>query len=252
MSAGTSDRQPRCTAPRAGGVVKRLDWRPAVLANWRRDPDRDTSLRCYADLAQDYERATSKIREVRGRAVERLALRAGDTVFDVACGAGAMLPDMARHVGLQGRVIGIEQSPHMAALAREASHGLAQIEVHVCPVEEFVAPYSADALVFVYAHDVQQNQSALQAVFARAKPGARVVAAGLCLLPWWGIAINAWVLWGARRYLTTWHGLRSPWQQLLHWCPNLQIVERFHGGTTYLAVGTVAPARAGGDERERG
>lgn len=250
MSAGTSDRHPRCPAPRAGGVVKRHDWRPAVLANLRREPDRDASLQRYADLAQDYERATSRIREVRRRVVERLALQPGDTVFDVACGAGAMLPDMARRVGLQGRVIGIEQSPHMAASAREATQGLAQIEVHVCPVEEFVAPYSADALAFVYAHDVQQNRSALEAVFTRAKPGARMVAAGLCLLPWWGMPINAWVLWGARRYLTTWHGLRSPWQQLLHWCPNLQIVERFHGGTTYLATGIVGRHQSGSRKDE--
>lgn len=159
-----------------------------------------------------------------------------------------MLPDMARRVGPQGRVIGIEQSPHMAALARQASNGVAQIEVHVCPVEEFVAPCAADALVFVYAHDVQQNRSALEAVFARAKPGARVVAAGLCVLPWWGLPVNAWVLWGARRYLTTWHGLRSPWQPLLRWCPDLQIVERFHRGTTYLATGTVGRCQSSGHE----
>jgi SAM-dependent methyltransferase len=230
--------------------VKRLDWPPVLLANLRRQPDRDASLRRYADLARGYGRATSKIREVRDRAVERLALRPGDTVFDVACGAGAMLRDMAHRVGPQGRVIGIEQSPHMVALAREAGNGVAQIDVHLCPVEEFVAPCAADALVFVYAHDVQQNQSALEAVFSRAKPGARVVVAGLCLLPWWGMPINAWVLWGARRYLTTWRGLRNPWQPLLRWCPDLQIVERFHRGTSYLATGIVGQHQS--SSREEG
>lgn len=221
--------------------MKRPDRRPALLANLRRQPDRDAALQRYARLAHDYEGATTKIRDVRRRAIDRLALRSGETVFDVACGAGAMLPELARRVGPQGRVIGIEQSPQMAALAREATGAVRHVEVHACPVEEFVAPRPADALVFVYAHDVQQNPAALRTVFAQARPGARVVAAGLCLLPWWGLPINAWVLWGARHYLTTWHGLRRPWQGLLDWCPDLQIVERFHDGTTYLAIGTVAP-----------
>jgi len=222
-------------------MMTRPDWLPALLANLRRQPDRDTALQRYARLAHDYEGATTKIRAVRRRAIDHLALRPGETVFDVACGAGAMLPDLAWRVGPQGRVVGIEQSPQMAALAREATGAVRHVEVHACPVEEFVAPRPADALVFVYAHDVQQNPAALSTVFAQARPGARVVAAGLCLLPWWRLAINAWVLWGARHYLTTWHGLRRPWQGLLDWCPDLQIVDRFHDGTTYLATGTVAP-----------
>jgi hypothetical protein len=121
--------------------------------------------------------------------------------------------------------------------------------VHVCPVESFVSPRPADALAFIYAHDVQQDPAALAAVFAQARPGARVVAAGLCLLPWRRLPINAWVLWGARHYLTTWHGLRRPWQPLLDSCPDLQIVARFHDGTTYVATGTVAPPRVDLPER---
>jgi precorrin-6B methylase 2 len=229
--------------------MKRPDRRPAMFANLRRRPDGDISLQRYARLADDYEGATTKIRDVRRRAIDRLALRPGETVFDVACGAGAMLPDMASRVGLRGRVIGIEHSPPMAALARAATFGIVQAEVHVCPVESFVAPLPADALVFIYAHDVQQNPAALANVFNQARPGARVVAAGLCLLPWWGLPINAWVLWGARHYLTTWHGLRRPLRPLLDWCPDLQIVERFHDGTTYLATGTFVPPRTDADER---
>jgi SAM-dependent methyltransferase len=222
--------------------MKRHDWYPALLANLRRQPDRATSLRRYAQLARDYDAATSRIREVRRRAIDRLALQPGETVFDVACGAGAMLPDLALRVGPHGRVLGIEQSPPMAARALDATRGIRQVDVHVLPVEDFVAPRPADALTFIYAHDVQQNLAALEAVFAQARPGARVVVVGLCLLPWWGLPINAWVLWGARRYLTTWHGLRRPWQPLLRWCPDLHIVERFHSGTTYLASGTVLPS----------
>jgi precorrin-6B methylase 2 len=231
--------------------MKRPDQRFALLNNLRRQPDREVSLQRYEKLAQDYESATTRIREVRRRAIDRLAPRLGETVFDVACGAGATLSELAFRVGPQGHAIGIEQSPPMAALARTAIEGIVQAEVHVAPVEGFVAPRTADALVFIYAHDVQQNPAALANVFAQARPGARVVASGMCLLPWWGLPINAWVLWGARHYLTTWHGLRQPWRPLFDWCPNLQIVDRFHDGTTYLATGTVAPLPTSMRERER-
>lgn len=223
----------------------------ALLDNLRPQPDRNVSLQRYARLADDYESATAKIREVRRHAIDRLALREGETVFDVACGAGAMLPEMAFRVGPQGQVVGIEHSPPMARLARTAIGGIGQAEVHVTPAERFRALRTADALVFMYAHDVQQSPAALANVFAQARPGARVVAAGLCLLPWWGLPINAWVLWGARHYLTTWHGLRRPWRPLLDWCPDLRIVERFHDGTTYLATGTVAPTLTSVPDREQ-
>lgn len=230
--------------------MKPFDGYPALLANLRQHPDREASLRRYARLARNYEIATSRIRAVRRCVIERLSPQPGETVFDVACGAGAMLSEMASRVGPQGRVIGIEQSPPMAALARVATRGIEQVELHVCPVESFVAPRPADALTFVFTHDVQQNPAALAAVFAQARHGARVVVAGLCLLPWWGLPINAWVLWGARRYLTTWRGLRKPWEPLLDWCPDLRVVQRFHAGASYLATGTFSPPRADRHEQE--
>lgn len=212
---------------------------PALLTNLRGRPDRDTALQRYARLSRQYEASTARIRTVRSQAIARLELRPGETVFDVACGAGAMLADLASRVGAQGRVLGIEQSPQMAALARQAASGIEQIEVLVAPVQSFVARQRADALAFVYTHDVQQSEQALANVFAQARPGARVVVAGLQLLPWWGLPINAWVVWGARHYLTTWRGLRHPWAPMLRWCPDLQVVERFHHRTSYLATGTL-------------
>jgi SAM-dependent methyltransferase len=215
-------------------------WLPAWLANCASQPDRAASLRRYARLAARYDASTAGIVIVRKRVIERLAPQRGETVFDVACGAGAMLGALAERVGPTGRVIGIEQSPAMAARARQAAEPFVQVEVHEMPVEHFVAARPADAVVLVYAHDVQQDMAALANVFAQARPGARVVAAGLCILPWRRAPhVNAWVLWGARHYLTTWHGLREPWQLLQRWCPDLAIVERFHRGTTYVATGTM-------------
>jgi SAM-dependent methyltransferase len=227
-------------AVRAGNADQLGLRAPALLDNLRREPDRRLSIDRYARLSGHYEKSTTRIRFVRRRVIDRLGLTSGETVFDVGCGAGAMLPDLASRVGPLGHVIGIEQSPQMAALARCAAEGIGQIEILTTAVEGFVFPQRADALAFVYTHDVQQSPQALANVFAHARPGARIVVAGLQLLPWWGLPINAWVVWGARHYVTTWRGLRQPWASMLRWCPDLQVVERFHHGTSYLAAGTVA------------
>lgn len=194
----------------------------------------------YARLAAQYEGTTTRIRQVRQRAIDLLELRPGETVFDVACGAGAILDELAQCVGPHGHVVGIEQSPEMAALARKAAHSAPNVRVLCDPVQSFISPLPADALVFCYTHDVLQSPHALANLFAQVQPGARIAVAGLCLLPWWGAPANAWVLWSARNYLTTWHGLRRPWATLAAWCPDLRAVGRYHLGTGYLAVGTVS------------
>ena len=217
--------------------------RPALLDNFRSGPDRRVALARYARLAAHYEESARRIRDVRGRAIDLLHLKSGETVFDVACGAGATLDELARQVGPQGRVIGIEQSPEMAALARAAAGGSENVQVLCDPVETFSSPHRADALLFCYTHDVLQSAPALSNLFAQTRMGARIAVAGLCLLPWWGALANAWVLWRARDYLTTWRGLREPWLSLLAWCPDLSIFGRCHLGTSYLAAGTLSVAR---------
>lgn len=226
---------------RAAGVA-----RPALLDNFRPRPDRSVALARYARLATHYESTARRIRDVRQCAIDLLDLKSGETVFDVACGAGATLNGLARRVGPHGRVIGIEQSPEMAALARAAASNSTNVQVLCDPVETFESSYPGDAVLFCYTHDVLQSPDALLNLFAQVRPRARIAVAGLSLLPWWGALANAWVVWRARNYLTTWHGLRAPWSPLLIWCPDLRLVGRCHLGTSYLAVGTV------GDDSQRG
>lgn len=162
-------------------------------------------------------------------------------MFDVACGAGAVLPELARRVGSAGRVVGIEQSPEMAELAQRAAIGAANVQIVVEPVEDFRAVCQADAVILCYTHDVLQSPAALANLFSQVKPGARVAVAGLCLAPWWGVLGNAWVLWGARHYVTTWRGLQAPWKNLLAHCTDLRVVAQHHARTGYIAIGTHRP-----------
>ena len=207
-------------------------------------PDRAQALASYRDLAPGYEAACTHIQGIRAAAITLLALRDGDTVFDVACGAGAMLPALAQAVGARGRVIGIEQSPEMASEARKriAQAGVVNVTIIEAPVEQAALEWRADALLFCYTHDIFQSPAALENVFAAARPGARIAVAGAKLVTWWLAPVNLWMCYRARHYLTTYRGLSMPWRPLLAYCPDLHFQGTWHLGTSYLAAGTVQSA----------
>jgi len=91
----------------------------SLIENLRPTPDRVAALERYRELARDYDASCRWVAGIRRRALALLGPGEGEVVFDIACGTGAMLPELARRVGPRGKVVGIEQSPEMLALARE-------------------------------------------------------------------------------------------------------------------------------------
>lgn len=55
---------------------------------------------------------------IRLRTIDRLQLHPGDIVLDVACGTGLSFAPLRERIGPAGRLIGIEVSSEMIALAR--------------------------------------------------------------------------------------------------------------------------------------
>ena len=210
-----------------------------MLDNIRPSPDRTLALARYRTLAERYDESCRWLGPIRVDALDLLALQPGDTVLDIACGTGAMLPALANAVGSGGRVIGIEQSPDMAAIAlrRISEIGLKNVEVLVSSVEDAVPGHAADALLLCYTHDVLQSDRALERLLRLARPGARVVIAGVKLLGWWAAPLNIWKLWRSRLYLTTYQGLRVPWARIAISIPDLHVHRTYTFGTSYLAVG---------------
>jgi SAM-dependent methyltransferase len=201
-------------------------------------PDRDRALANYARLAAGYDASCKHIVRLRRDAVAQLALRPGETVFDVACGTGATLPQLAEQVVPGGRVIGIEQSPEMAAQAVARVKGAPGVEIVRASVEEFTTDARADAMLFSYTHDVLQSPRAIARLKAHAKPGCRVTLIGVRLQPWtWGFGPNLFMVARARHYFTTYRGLHAPWALLERECPGLRPIKHYHLGTSYLAVG---------------
>lgn len=206
------------------------------------DPDRNRALASYGILAQRYESSSRRILRIREAAVAALELRPGETVFDVACGTGATIAPLCRCLGPEGRVLGVEQSPEMAALARARLPDCGcRGELIQASAHEFTTPLLADAMLFAYTHDVLQSRDALDNLVRHARPGCRVAVTGIRFLPWsWGFAINAVTAWRTRRYLTTYRGLREPWRELAARCSEFRVVRGFHLGSSYLAVGRLA------------
>ena len=222
----------------------------SVLANLRRRPDAALAKSRYETLARDYESTCQRIEPLRAVAIEKLALVPGETVIDVACGTGATTVALARAVGASGRVTGIELSPAMAALARDRlrAAGVAQARIEVAAVQHTRLMQRADAFLFSFTHDVLQQPEAVAALARLAKPGARYALLGICTLPWWwGWPVNLFVMWRARRYLTTFHGLAAPWAGLEAVSREFRLVGTWHAGTSYLALGKFSTGSTGED-----
>lgn len=204
-------------------------------------PDRAFSVESYRRLAASYDASCGRIERPRRAAIDLLGLRPGDAVLDVACGSGKSLPHLAARVGPQGRVVGIDQSPEMIALARAVvrEHALTNVELVEGPLEDAVLPHRFDAFLFCYTHDVLRTPAALANLFGAAQPSARVVSLGVKLYPAWLAPLNFWVrrrVWG---YLSTVDGLERPWEPLARFVPDVKVVRTYFAGSGYIACGQV-------------
>jgi SAM-dependent methyltransferase len=200
--------------------------------------DRAAALQQYRARADIYDAELLFATPIRRRAIDKLALRPGDTVLDVGCGTGLSLPLIERAIGPGGRIFGIEQSAEMLARARSriASNRYRNVTLIQSPVEEAKIPSRADAVLFHFTHDVLRTPAAVANVAGAFKPGARVVAAGLKWAPRWAVGVNLAVLLGALRSTTALEGLDRPWSHLEAHLRRVK-VEQLLGGAIYLMSG---------------
>lgn len=86
----------------------------------------------------------------------------------------------------------------------------------------------------------------LASIVAQAKPGARVVAVGSKLFPWWLAPRNLWFLAGERGYVTTYGGFARPWRLLATHLEGFE-VQPLSPGNKYFAVGRSRQHDSAGD-----
>jgi trans-aconitate 2-methyltransferase len=134
--------------------------------------------------AQRYDRLAAPQEEWARRVLERLPLDGGETVLDAGCGSGRATKLLAEKLP-HGRVIGVDGSPSMIAVAREAFAGDARIVLITSDLlvltpellrkEAVVA--SVDA-IFSNAtfHWIQDHRGLFERLHAVLRPSGRLVA----------------------------------------------------------------------------
>ena len=106
----------------------------------------DAASRDYEDASRDYWQFLS------ARAVERLALKPGDRVLDVPCGAGPSVLAAADAVGPGGYVLGVDFAQQMLDIAQEkvAVRGLHNVELRIGDMTALdLPPRSFDGVISV-------------------------------------------------------------------------------------------------------
>jgi demethylmenaquinone methyltransferase/2-methoxy-6-polyprenyl-1,4-benzoquinol methylase len=192
----------------------------------------------YHERARSYDRDTAVFQPFRRAIVEALPLRRGQVVLDTGCGTGLCLGLLRERVGPGGTVLGIEESPEMAAVAREhiAREGWRNVMVVPSSAEDARLDVIADAALFCAVHDILQSPRALQNVMTRLHPGAWVAAGGGKWAAPLMVAVNSMVRMLHAPYVRSFSGFDRPWRYLEHLIEDVRIREMAFG-SGYVMTG---------------
>src|SRR5580658_3652151 len=192
----------------------------------------------YSEEAGAYDRRTGAFQAYRQAIVEALPVRPGQVVLDVGCGTGLCCGMLVEKVGAQGSVVGIEESPEMAALARErvAREGWGNVTIVESGAQDARIAGTADAALFCAVHDILQSPDALQNVMNQLRPEAQVAAGGGKWAAPWLVAVNMQARILHSPYVRSFEGFDRPWQHLEPLIEDVQLREVAFG-TGYVLTG---------------
>ncbi len=195
-------------------------------------------LPAYGERARCYDHDTGAFQRYREDIVAALPLRPGQVVLDVGCGTGLCCGLLRDKVGPAGTVVGVEESPQMAELAREhiASQGWRNVTVVQAPAEDAEIGVRADAALFCAVHDIMQSPDALRNVLRSLRPDAWVAAGGG---KWAGplmMGVNAMVMTLHSPYVRSFDGFDRPWTHLERMTRDVRVTEVAYGGGYLLTA----------------
>jgi SAM-dependent methyltransferase len=130
------------------------------------------------DAAEVYEElfVPALFEQWAGRVVDAARVRPGQRVLDAACGTGVVARELARRVGDQGRVVGIDRNEGMLAVASRKAPGVdlrhGRVEALPFDAETFDAVCCQFALMFF-----EDRLAAIHEMLRVSRRGGRVAVA---------------------------------------------------------------------------
>jgi len=203
--------------------------------------DLETVRRRYRWLAPIYpffELVFLLPRGMRIKAVERLALTAGDKALEIGCGTGRNLRHLVAAVGTKGRVYGIDYSEAMLGRAKKlcAQRGWNNVTLLRENAAHFTLPEMVDGVLFSLSYSVMPNsRAALAQAWKYLRPGKRfVIMDGKLATGIWGRLSRPFVTWLSQRTILG-DPMKSPQQDLRELTDTFRI-EEFNLGTYYICT----------------
>ena len=196
----------------------------------------------YSEHARSYNQKTGAFQRYRRAIVEALPLHRGQVVLDVGCGTGLCCGLLREKVGPQGGVVGIEESPEMAAVACEyiAAEGWHNVTVVQSRAEDAEIAVTADAALFCAVHDILQSPDALRNVMKKLRPGAWVAAGGGKWAAPMMVAVNLQTRMLHAPYVRSFEGFGRPWSHLEQLIEDVHVREVAFG-SGYIVTGHAPP-----------
>ncbi|HEX5167177.1 MAG TPA: methyltransferase domain-containing protein [Thermomicrobiales bacterium] len=147
------------------------DWQPDAVESSH------SSRRAYLETVFE----TPAIRLMLERTIELLQLRPGQSILEVGCGPGVILPRWAELVGPGGRVVAIDHAESFVADARDRVAGLDLGDIVTVDLgDAYALPYDDQCFDIAHCERVLMHladpQAALQEMRRVVRPGGRVVA----------------------------------------------------------------------------
>lgn len=124
--------------------------------------------------APSYDRVASGVVALGHEVLDRLPLAGDETVLDAGCGAGAVTEQLVARLP-RGRVIAVDASPSMAALAAERLGDAAEVRVADLTELELDAPVDA-ILSTATLHWIAGHDALFARLRAALRDGGRLVA----------------------------------------------------------------------------